>query len=616
MSASRHACWAAVLLPVLGSCRTTPVPPPVPVVAAPPVWTPPEDPLAAPRAEVNRLSVEAQALVKAQAELTWKGWTLGEAVDLGGTYKGHEALFSAASVQKVEDLRAKASMAHSALALDEGRALRLFKLYLVGEIVSRESAALSDTAAGLAGGATFSSDGQTLAFRDLDLALQSELNTEKRRRFYKSALPIVRKMNAPLAEREKRLTAILAPLGYASTRDFVQELRGTTLEEGAALAEAVLAATEEPWRAAMGELARRELRLAMADLKRADVPRLFRIGPDSDAAFPKDRAVARLNETFAAIALDPAKLPNVKVDTEARPRRSPRALCVPVEVPGDVRLSLKPRGGVVDAAQQLHEMAHAIHFGVTHTEPWAFQQLGGNAAGETFAALMEGLVAEPRFSAAPSLTGEKLARHVRILVARQLFAVRTAAAHVIFDAARLGKEPPANLQASYAEIMGRAWGFTVDAEEAERFRVDVPELFAAVDELRAEVAAAQLGAWLGAPFWTDRTVGERLMPLLASGTRATYEEVVAVTGARGLDAKILGAEYAARLKPQAALPAAEAPKAAPGVEALKPGAEPAKAAPVEVPRAAAEPAKISRSATDAGILPDSGLSRGDAGTAP
>ena len=90
--------------------------------------------------------------------------------------------------------------------------------------------------------------------------------------------------------------------------------------------------------------------------------------------------------------------PNLRLDLEMRPLKSPRAFCSPMRVPAEVYLVIKPQGGQDDYSTLLHEAGHAEHY--THVEAdllFAFRYLGDNSVTESYAFLMEHLLRNRRW---------------------------------------------------------------------------------------------------------------------------------------------------------------------------------------------------------------------------
>ena len=78
---------------------------------------------------------------------------------------------------------------------------------------------------------------------------------------------------------------------------------------------------------------------AMAE--RSDLSRLFR-SPEFDQSFPRDHMVDALDKTLRGLGIDVDCQPNVHLDTEERPKKSPRAFCAPTNIPGKIYLGHQP----------------------------------------------------------------------------------------------------------------------------------------------------------------------------------------------------------------------------------------------------------------------------------
>ncbi|MBS2028965.1 MAG: chromosome segregation protein SMC [Deltaproteobacteria bacterium] len=500
-----------------------------PVAAAPVDAGPP-----APKIDVDALRAEAKSLLQKQAELSWKSWTAGEPLDLASTYAGHDALFSADSVAAVQ---AKAQAESDPAAK---RALGNLELYLTSEHLAKETAALDDQLAALEGSATVTVDGVELPYRNVESMLANEPDHAKRLALQNATSPVVKRLAAVLEKRDARLDELIQALGYPSYAALSARLRDCDLDALAKQADAVLTQTDAPYKKAMADAVHKELVLPLTDMHRADVPRFFHSSA-VQSAFPGPQMVTRFNAFLAGMGVDLVAL-KLTVDSRDMPRKNPRALCIPVSVPGDVRLSFKPKGGVDDYAQLYHEGGHAVQFAATTTPVWEFQQLGDSAVAQAFAFLFEDRLEDPRYLAELGMTGELLHGWVRSAAVKKLYLLRRAAAKVLVAQARHGAQPLAGaaLVAKDRELMGRAEGFALTDADAERDLVEPDDFFAAADELRAWILAAQLDAALskkfGESWWRSPQAGQMLRGLWAHGSELTAEQMAQAVGAKDLDA--------------------------------------------------------------------------------
>lgn len=488
--------------------------------------------------DLQTLRDRVRALLRAQSELAWRSWALGEAVDPSALDAQVAALSPAESIRRIDERLAALSGGKGPDAEDEARALRALRLFLAGERLAQASVAASEAIARIASQGALSVDGQELPFRDLEALLAAEAHAGRRRKIAQAALPVLRRLNAPLADRERAVEEALKGLGYPSPLAYSAQLRQVDPDAVAALASAVLEKTEAPYRAAMEEQARRELNLPqLSKLRRADVPRLLRTG-EVDTYFAEEKLGPALSELLEKTGLGPAARPGLKLDFAPHPRKSPRALAVAVEVPSDVRLSMKPAAGLGAWAQALHELGHAVAYELNGAQRFELALLSGAAAGDAAGFLFEGLLDEAAFCAAQGLPEAKVAQHRKTAALRRLFALRRAAGRALFEV-EWRKEPGADPLEKYRSIQARALGFPLEPEESERFLWDHEDFFAAADELRARIAAAQLHAALekgaGPQWWQSPRAGAALAEALRDQGRLSLESLVEKASGAPLD---------------------------------------------------------------------------------
>jgi len=501
----RPVCLPLVLACASLACATAPTPVPPPPPSSAPVDAP--DPDASLREEVRGLAAAVENRLRAEAGLYWKTWTAGEGEDAAATEAPE--VYTPEALKKVARLRER-----TADAL-ERRKLERLELLLASQLAARQAEEVSRKIASLRATATMAAGGVEEPFRDLELLLAREGHPGRRRELLQASRKVLGELNPLLEERERRIAKAIAAQGYPSELHFAERLRELALRDLTPLAEVVLSRTEAAYVEQMEALARKELGMTLKDMRRADVPRLFRTG-EVDSFFPKDQVLPRLSRTLQAMGLPLAERPGLQFDDEPRARKIPRALAVAVEVPGDVRLSIKPRDGLLAYSQALAEAARALRWTGTNPAPFELTQLGPDPLGDAFARLLEDLPGERSYAQAFGLTGEKLEEHVRRRALWRLFRLRTRAARALREAERSKGNGGAE---AYREVMSRAYGFPVEGD-ADRFRIDRGELLGAADELRATLVAGHLKSALvalaGPEWWSDPRSGKRLAELFAA----------------------------------------------------------------------------------------------------
>jgi hypothetical protein len=490
---------------------------------------PPDDPFRVVRSEVD-------ALLRAQGLALWGAWTRGERIDLAKSYSGRERLLSAETVRNV---RAAAQRASG----DERRALQLLHAFLAGEHLARETGASSERLARARAAATISWDGQQVPAERVPALLAAEPDGARRTalaRAYGAATATW----APLADAEvQELDTAARRLGHPSLLALAAEMRGESIEALAALADEVLAATAKPYEAAVGALARAELDVAPDAVRGRDVPRLLRAS--NDRLFPAARLLADARALFAPLGLDPTQRAGVSIDAEPRPRKDPRPLALPVDVPGDVRLSFVPAPGGPELRALVHELASASYYASVQSPHLEFRRLGGVVV-RSWSLLFEEVLGDPAWLLARTGdTEHHLAPVVRAAAARRLHAARDAAVRVLLEARR-----PRNA-ADAATFLERAWLRPVGPEEAAVALADRDPLLQSADALRATLFAAQAELLLGrggAPWWKTPRSGPFIRNAFAEGARHPPGAIVRALGAPGLRAAPLAELAGERLR--------------------------------------------------------------------
>jgi hypothetical protein len=88
----------------------------------------------------------------------------------------------------------------------------------------------------------------------------------------------------------------------------------------------------------------------------------------------------------------------IQMDFAERPKKHPGASCFPVQVPGDVRVCVRPASPHHLADMLFHEFGHAVHFaGIDAALPFADRYWIHSGTHETYSTLFELLLGLPEF---------------------------------------------------------------------------------------------------------------------------------------------------------------------------------------------------------------------------
>src|SRR6478735_3083121 len=238
-------------------------------------------------------------------------------------------------------------------------------------------------------------DGETIPFRMLRPAMANEPDRDKRERIDKARVELT----------EEHLNPLHAE-GVHIVRDGVERLEapnytelyrrfGFRLDDLAAQCRDLLDSTEKVFEESADRLFRARVGIGLDEARRWDVIRTFR-APEWDPQFPAQKMLPALEATLTDMGVDLKSQENVELDVEQRPKKSPRAFCAPIEIPGRVVLVIQPMGGADDWRALFHEAGHTEHYANTSADlSMEEKRLGDVAVTEGWAMLMQHLTDDP-----------------------------------------------------------------------------------------------------------------------------------------------------------------------------------------------------------------------------
>jgi hypothetical protein len=258
------------------------------------------------------------------------------------------------------------------------------------------------------------------------------------------------------------------------------------------------------------------------------------------STYTRERSVEVCLDTLGRLGFDPESDPNIRLDVEDRPQKSPRACVIASDPPAVVHLITRAQGGLHDYEAFLHEAGHALHYaGCDPNLPYTFRLISrDHALTEIYSYTCAGIVGQPGwhqryFGLSPEQAAERAEAH-RFLEAL-LF--RRYVAKLGFELEFWTRYPAQGASSDgYAERLEQAVGVRY---RSDGFLADMDAGFYSADYLRAWVRSAQLRAYLegeiGADWWESRSTGDFLRGLFAEGTRPSSEEIAGRLGFRPLD---------------------------------------------------------------------------------
>ena len=369
-------------------------------------------------------------------------------------------------------------------------------------------------------------DGETVPFRMLRPTIANEPDRAKRQRLEEVRNALTDEHLNPIykdASDVDRSASI--ELGAKSYLDLYLRF-GFRLEPLADQCREFLSSTEQLYEQSIDSLLRDRVGVSLNEAERFDVGRLFRAASWDDA-FPEDRMLPALEGTLADLGVDLRSQENIELDIERRPKKSPRAFCVPIEVPDRVVLVLQPIGGADDWKGLFHEAGHAEHYANTSASlSVEDRRLGDTAVTEGWAMTLQHLTDEPAWLTR-RLDFPRPRDFAREGATELLYIVRRYCAKLLYELELHTAEDVTALQPRYPEILGDALKITPSPTD---YLADVDPGFYVSAYLRSWAFEAQMRDFLrrryGNDWFARREAGSLLRELWAEGARLDADELL------------------------------------------------------------------------------------------
>jgi hypothetical protein len=516
---------------------------------------------------------EARALNHVQAVLGWYTTTEGEPAIFADTYKGHEHLFSKASIDVVA-----AALKDPSLSADDQRRLQFLRDYLATQAIELTISHYDDEEqnAELTATATLSFSKDPVPYKQLDVLGSNDADPAHRAEIDAAKQKIRREtLNPILQAKEKEAEQLAKQIGYRDYLELSSDLRLVDLHALLVKGAAYKANTDSTYHTLLAERTKAVLGKDVKDLHAADMGRLLK-APEFDKFFPKELTVPTFEYFLSGIGLtlNGVNGQPIRIDDEPRPEKDPRAVTYNIVTPDDIRFSLKPIGGIEDYDTAFHEGGHAEHFANTTTPVLEFQELGNNGVTESYAEFFAHSWDDPVWlrryrdfvgkwnkdhgTSYPTMTDDDITAFVRTKVfMRMLMLRRYAWAKLIYEPLLHGGDPQSVSDVwkgavsppleVYRQVFGESYGYDMTEDEAQRYLTDVDDFLYAADYARAFVLSDMMQEAMRTKFGDDwygnSAVGALLkQSLFAKGNELQPDEVAKILGyPDGLDFSVVEA---------------------------------------------------------------------------
>jgi len=390
--------------------------------------------------------------------------------------------------------------------------------------------------------------GRDMTFQDSAVIIITEHDRESRKAIYGRRLALIDASNELRTQRIAKLHEASCSLGYSSYRELFEKLRNLDYKEIAQRCEVFLSRTEPAYIARLDEVLRRDLGLSIDEAERSDAMYLLHL-TSFDDSFPPREMLRVYSETMAGLGVEVGSQRNIVIDSEARPRKNPRAFCMPITIPDDVRLVIRPVGGQSDYQSLLHESGHAQHFAWASAHlPPEFKYTGDYALTETYAFLFNHLVSDSNWLG-DFLGLADSAELVRSITLARLVTVRRYVAKLVFERRLHSANELSGHAELYAELQTSSTRFSTSAAE---FLFDMDDSFYSASYLRAWAFEVLLREYLktrfGSRWWASLRAGAFLKDIWETGDRYTADEMASQIGIGAIDFDPLADEFNSTLK--------------------------------------------------------------------
>lgn len=418
---------------------------------------------------------------------------------------------------------------------------------VVGTIVWQDLAAIDDEITNIEATGSVTFAGEEVPYRDAGIRLYNETDSAMRESLYVAMGEFdVERTNPLRAQLVERTRDGLREYGFEDEDEFESARRGIDHD---ALEQSVvefLDATRDIYWDLTSSAAMEVFGRPVTEVKDYDRGRIFR-GAEFDEYFPPDGAMPLLKRTLLGMGIDLDSLPMISVDDEDRPEKEPRAASYGIRPGEDVRILVKPAGGVSDYESLFHEMGHALHDAFVDVPEYEFRRLGDYGTTETYAYIPESLFENALYLEQNGLIEDPAVRS-RFLRAQLLSELGSARYYCgLFRYERLlhkGGLSESELIDAYSRLMEDSR--LVPLEHPEYGYLSSDESFYGVNYIEAWFLAAQLRAVLvqrfGEEWWNSPEAGEFLQELWSYGSEMCPDEIARLIGYEGLDSSYFIAE--------------------------------------------------------------------------
>lgn len=434
-------------------------------------------------------------------------------------------------------------------------------LYLLGAVInsfmSEPLKELSDKRDTVEAKAVVDVDGKEIPFRQIGIIISNEPDHKERKRLFMLSLDQKKKLqqyDKKILQAEWALAKKAGFKDYTSLYSFVKDC---DYDKMAGQMQKFLVDTG-PLYLSLIKKEIQKINVPFEDAEGFDISFWIR-NPAFDPYLTKENLVPSLKETLKGLGIDLDKQENINLDVEERPAKVSRAFCMPLRIPEEVHLVIKPCGGQNDYKSLYHECGHSEHYANSSADlSFEFKQLGSHCISETYAFTFEHITMTEEWLKHHTKMDAKTRREFQEFdMTVKLFFLRRYASKLLYelklhmgDLTRLddlfnpvkGKRYK-DMAECYSDILGKAVKVKIHPVS---WASDVDGGYYCADYLMAWILEAQLKAHLQKDYGKDwihnPKAGEFLKSLWKDANKPTPLELANRLGYKEIDMEVMTRE--------------------------------------------------------------------------
>jgi len=327
---------------------------------------------------------------------------------------------------------------------------------------------------------------------------------------------------------ELTIRTVTDKFGYPNFSAFCEAKKGADFDNSARVFENYLEETSDTYNKGMTLWVEDVIGRPFEGLGRFHALYLLRI-KDFDRYFPVESLREKISWTFQGMGFDLMARSDVSINMDSYAAKNPDAVCIGVEIPGEVYVLTKPVGGLIDMETLLHEVGHAFY--LSHFDrdlPLEYRRLyRSTALDEAFAFLFMELVENPLW--AQSVGGLDSGEAVRLSEMSRLRRLCLVRRYIGKFLAELELHRTGEIKNSepYCRRLHEATGFVY---EPEGYLVDMEPDFYSFDYLSAWTGASAMRQFLesrfGVEWFQSMEAGDFLKSMASTGRRYSLDETL------------------------------------------------------------------------------------------